>query len=388
MALIFRTLVLALLAAVLGAGLGTAAAPRLVPFVEAKLLAKAPDAKVASLQVVPAPVEIAEAELFTVEPTTLRRTVPFTGTLEPVRRVSVKAEVAAPVADVLVRAGEAVRKGDVLVRIDMADLQSALAEREANLEGAQAQLDLARKNRDAKVKLATKGFAARQTVNEVKAAFDAAEASVRALKAQLEIARKALDKAEVKAPMDGVVAERAVDPGDKVAVDAKLLTLVSLDEMEIAAPVPASEIGRVAAGQPVTFHVPGLDGGAFTGAVARINPVAQAGTRSIPVYVSVANGGGLLRGGMFAEGEIVVREDVSALAVPREAVRGEGAGSHVLKLEGGRILRQPVVVAEDARDEDPAALSQVMSGLTAGDTIIAVPAIDLAPGTPIRVSQR
>ena len=277
--------------------------------------------------------------------------------------------------------GQAVKKGDVLVRIDMADLQSALDERLANLEAAKAQLTLARKTRDAKVKLAAKGYAARLAVNEVESAYDAAAANLRALEAQADAARRALAKAEVKAPMTGIVATRDVNPGDKVAVDAPLLTLVALDEMEIDAPVPASEIGRVMIGQPVTFQVPGLAERRFAGVVARINPVARAGTRSIPVYIDLDNPDGLLRGGMFAEGEIVIEEAADVLAVPSEAVRDRNGEAYVLKLEEGRILRQPVT----AEAQPSGGLVQV-TGLAPGDRIIAAAGIELPPETPVRVS--
>jgi RND family efflux transporter MFP subunit len=327
-------------------------------------------------------VELTESEIFLVEPETLRFTLPFTGTLHPLEQTTVKAEVAAPVGEVMVREGEAVKRGDVLLRIDVADRQSALAERTANLEGAKAQLDLARKNREAKQKLASKGYAARQTVNEVEAAFDAAESTVRALEAQVATARKALAKAEVTAPIDGIVAERGVNPGDKVSVDTTLMTLVSLREMEIDAPVPASEIGQVAVGQAAEFRVPGVDDETFRGTVSRINPVARSGTRSIPVHIQVENPEGALRGGMFASGEIVTREEADILAVPPAAIRRDGNGAHVLKLEDGRIRRQSVIPGSRGTHERV----PVPDGLSPGDRIVSAPAIVLAPGTPVRVS--
>jgi RND family efflux transporter MFP subunit len=282
---------------------------------------------------------------------------------------------------VLVEEGHDVKKGDVLVRIDMSDLESALEERVANLEAAKSQLTLAKKNLDAKVKLAAKGYAARLTVNEVESAYEASAASVRAIEAQVDAARRALAKAEVKAPMSGIVATRSVNPGDKVSVDTPLLTIVSLDEMEVDAPVPASEIGRVMIGQLVTFTVPGLVNKKFEGIVERINPVARAGTRSIPVYIHVDNEGGLLRGGMFAEGEIVIEEAADVLAIPAEALRHKDGESYVLKLEGGRIRRQQVL----ADQENGGELIEV-TGLSAGDKIIAASAIELPPETPVRVS--
>lgn len=394
-----RKLMIALMAATLGGVLGTIAAPlvgphvipRIEPYVRPaasylkELLPMARMAEQRPPAVAPAaeqPIEIAESETFTVKPVTLRVTLPVSGTLNPRARTAVKAQVAAQVGEVLVEEGQEVGKGEVLVRIDISDLESTLNERLANLEGAKAQHTLARKSRDAKVKLAEKGYAARLTVNEVESVYEASAANVRALEAQVDAARRALEKAEVKAPMAGIVATRAVDPGDKVSVDTPLLTIVSLDEMEIDAPVPASEIGLVKIGQPVAFQVPGLAERRFEGIVARINPVARAGTRSIPVYISLDNPGGLLRGGMFAEGEIVIEEAADVLAVPDEAIRDENGETYVLKLEEGRIRRQPVT----AEAQRSGGLVRV-SGLAAGDRIIAATGIELPPETPVRVSR-
>ena len=93
------------------------------------------------------------------------------------------------------------------------------------------------------------------------------------------------------------------------------------------------------------------------------------------------NEGGLLRGGMFAEGEIVIEEAADVLAIPAEALRHDDGESYVLKLEGGRIRRQQVLAYQQGGGE----LIQV-TGLSAGDKIIAASAIELPPETPVRVS--
>ncbi len=385
-----KKLIAIILAAAVGGGLGTAAAPHAKPFllqhapaVAARVFPEVTQAAKPATPAAPAPIEIAASETFTVKPVTLRFTVPFSGSLKPVEQTTVKSQVAAQVGEVLVEEGEAVKKGDTLVRIDMSDLESALNERIANLEAAQAQLANTKKNRDAKVKLAQKGYAARLTVSEAESGYEAGAANVRALPSQVDAAKRALAQAEGKAPMSGIVAERTVNPGDKVSLDTTLLTIVSLDEMEIDAPVPVSEIARVAVGQPVSFGVPGLGDTRFEGAVSRINPVARTGTRSIPVHIKAANDKGLLRGGMFVSGEIVVEEAAEVLAVPAEAIRGTEDDPYVLKLDHGRILRQQV-----ERQGEPSGGLVAVTGLDTGDTIVAARAIELPPETPIRVSER
>jgi len=325
--------------------------------------------------------ELARSETFTVHKADLRFTVPLAGTLRPVDQTTLKSEVAAKVSEVLVQEGQPVKKGDVLVRLDTEDLTSRLNERVANLESAKAQLALAEKNRSMKLNLQQKGYAAQAAVDEVESAYRTSAASVRAMQAQVDLARKALEDAVVRSPMNGFVAERSVNPGDKVPVDGNLLVLVDLSRLEIEAPVPTNEIALVAVGQSALFRVPGLEGREFTGQVERINPTTRTGSRSIPVYIRVENGEQVLRGGMFASGDIVVREARDVLAVPPDAVRGEQSQRYVLKLDGERIVRQPVEISTDAT----ATLVAVKSGLAEDDIVVSAPSITLEPGTLVRI---
>lgn len=329
----------------------------------------------------PAVTELASSETFAVRKTDLRFTVPLAGSLRPIDQTTLKSEVAAKVSEVMVQEGQPVKKGDVLVRLDIEDLTSRLNERVANLESAKAQLALAEKNRQMKLSLQQKGYAAQASVDEVESAYRTSQASVRAMQAQVDLAQKALEDAVVRAPMDGFVSERTVNPGDKVPVDGKLLVLIDLTRLEIEAPVPTNEIALVAVGQKALFRVPGLEGREFTGRVERINPTTKTGSRSIPVYIRVENGDKVLRGGMFASGDIVVRELKDIVAVPPESVRGDADRKYVLKLDGDKIARQPVEVSKDAT----ATLVAVTSGLAEGDTIVSAPSIILEPGTPVRI---
>jgi len=325
--------------------------------------------------------ELLRSETFAVRKVDLRMHLPMSGTFRPVDQTTLKSEVAAKVAEVLAQEGQPVRKGDVLVRLDTQDLTSRFNERVANLESAKAQLALAEKNRSMKLSLQKKGYAAQAAVDEVESVYRSAEANVRALQAQVDLARKALDDAVVRAPMDGFVSERTIHPGDKVPVDDKLLVIVDLSRLEIEALVPASEIGLVKVGQKATFRVPGIQGKEFIGYVERINPATKSGSRSIPVYIRVDNPDKILRGGMFASGDIIVREVVDVIAVPSEAIREDQGERYVLKIEGDVITRQPVQVSDNVTTDRIA----VTSGLTEGDTIVSAPSIILEPGTPVRI---
>lgn len=327
--------------------------------------------------------ELAPSETFLVRLTDLKEAVPLSGSLRPLHQVTIKSQVAARLSDVLVREGQPVKKDEVIARFDIDELNSKLDEKKSNLRAAEAQLDLAEKNRARKKTLRGNGFASELSADEAENAYQQAFQTAQAIQAQVEIAKEALKNAVVYAPIAGFVSERPVNPGEKMGLDSKLISIVDLSEMELEAAIPSSDIARVAVGQPVAFKVQGLYGKSFSGKVARINPTTRAGSRSIPIYITVENSTETLRGGMFATGEIIVKKQPQVLAAPAGAIRGEGANRYALVIVDGAVAKRPVQAETSTVDSELVAISK---GLVAGDTVISAPTIQLASGTRVRIS--
>ncbi len=327
--------------------------------------------------------ELAPSETFLVRLTDLQETVPLSGSLRPLHQVSIKSQVAARLSEVAVREGQPVAKGDVIARFDLDELTSKLEEKQSNLRAAEAQLDLAEKNRARQKTLRGKGYASEVAADEAENSYQQAFQSVQAIQAQVEIAKEALGNAVVYAPISGFVSERPVNPGEKMGLDSKLISIVDLSEMELEAAIPSSDIARVVVDQPVEFRVQGLYGKSFAGTVARINPTTRAGSRSIPVYISVENTTETLRGGMFATGEIIVKKQAQVLAAPAGAIRGEGQDRYALTIVDGAIMKRLVRAETSAVDSE---LVAIIDGLTVGDTVISAPTIQLVAGTRVRIS--
>lgn len=330
------------------------------------------------------PIELAPLEVTTVTPRTLTAGVRLTGSVKPLEQSTVKAEVAAKLTEVLVREGQTVKRGDVLARFDAVELAAKLAEKESNLEGARAQLVLAEKTRAKNLALRRSDIVAETTLDQAQSTFQFQQAQVAALTAQVELAREALRDAVVTAPIDGTVSERAVTPGETLAVNARMFNLVDLRTVEVEAVVPADEVARLKPGQTATFRVDGFGERAFRGTIARINPMAQAGSRAIPVYVGVDNADGSLRGGMFASGEAVVAETAGAIALPPTALRKDDDGDFVLAVADGQLVRRKVVRGPAWARGD---LVQV-DGLNPGEVVVTGPLPGLKAGTAVTVAGR
>lgn len=328
-----------------------------------------------------AAMEFLPGDLYTIEPRTVERTLPLTGTLSPVTEATLKAKVAGELIELTVREGEAVRPGQVLARIDQTEVRARVAAREADVEAARAQLVWAEKNRAMQRALLEKRFISQNAFDNVDSNYEVAAAKLRAAQADLVVARKSLGDSVLVAPFAGVVAERYAKPGERIALDAKVLSMVDLSRLELEAAVPAAEIGKVRVGQRLEFRVDGFGERPFVGRIERINPTTVAGSRSINVYAVIDNADGVLRAGMFAQGAASLEQIPNALLIPASAVREEVGKPFVYALADGRVVRKAVktVVA------DSAGFVQVLDGLQPGDRIVRSNLGALREGAPARV---
>jgi len=330
-------------------------------------------------------VEFAPGDLATLAPVTLERQIPLTGTLRAVHQTLVRAKVAGELLSLSVREGDPVRAGQAIARIDPADFEARVREREAQARSAETQLDQARRTLDNNRQLLARGFISQNAFDNAQSGADVAVAARDAALAQLAQARKALADTTVVAPMAGIVAERFVQPGEKVSPDNRLVSIVDLARMEIEAPVPAADVGAVSIGQRVVLHVEGVDA-PLVGQVVRIAPGTSAGTRSVPVYIGVENRDARIRAGLFARGELRVGTLTGVVAVPEVAVREHGGRTFVYAIVDDRVVARDVVTGLRSRDPQGGALVEIRSGLAAGERIVAVNLGTLRPGAQATVA--
>ncbi|MDX1344053.1 MAG: efflux RND transporter periplasmic adaptor subunit, partial [Reinekea sp.] len=177
--------------------------------------------------------------------------------------------------------------------------------------------------------------------------------------------------ANVYAPINGIVSFRQAEPGQFVGIGSPLLTIVDLARMELRVNVSAADSANIVTGMKVNISIEGLPLATFTGTVSRISPVATNGTRTIPVYIVLENTGGLLRGGMFATGQITLKEKPNTLVIPPSAIRyDEQNQPYVLKIDGETVVRQDISVAGSWGQNQ---MREVTQGLNSGDRIVVLP---------------
>ena len=326
------------------------------------------------------PLELATGDVATVSTAALVRRLPLSGSLTPLSQTTIKAKVGGELLEVRVREGQSVSKGEVLARIDTRNQQAQVAAQRAGLEKAKADLAIAKLNLDNNQRLLEKKFIAQNVLDTSQSTHDAAVAGVKLAQAQLELAEIGLQDSVVRAPFAGTISRRLAEPGEKVSSDSPLLGLVDLTQLELQASAPASEIPSVKPGQKAQVRVDGYGEQRFEATVERINPATEQGSRSILIYLSLDNSEGLLRGGMFAQGELVIGESGEGPVVPVAAIRSEAGLKYVMAVVDGKLAQKSVKLGLSTEDN---ALVEVREGLAQGDVVVVGRLDALKPGTAV-----
>jgi HlyD family secretion protein len=268
-------------------------------------------------------------------------TVEATGTVQPVDLVEVGSQVTGTIQALGADFNDRVAAGQVLARLDPASLQAQVDQAAATVTRLSAEVNRAQVTlTDAQTKLArAEALSAQQLISQAdldaaRATRDVAQAAVVSARAQLAQGRASLDQARVnrghtiiRAPSAGVVLARNVEVGQTVTSGLQTPTLFviarDLHQMQVQASVDEADIGRVAAGQPVTFTVDAHGARRFDGRVVqvRLQPVVAQNVVSYTTMIDVANPGLALKPGMTATVRIETGRADDALRVPMAAAR-------------------------------------------------------------------
>lgn len=332
------------------------------------------------------PLLLVPADIVTVDTGAVAQGVKVTGTLEPLNRTTVNARLGAVVDTVLVREGERVRKGQVLMRQNSADVAAQLRQAEAQLASARVELQLTEAYEKKKTELYEKKYLSEIDWATAKGDTEVKRSLVQIQEANVAITRKAVDDTAILAPIDGIVAERYVQPGSNVMPGQALMTLVDLSQLELAASIPARDINAVHVGSDVAFTVDGQPNRSFRGKVVRINPMANGGARTITIYARVDNRDGVLKGGMFAGGRVITAGTAKgkALRIPAAAVRSIDGRDNVWVIRNNRLALQPVTLG--IRDSGTG-LVEVKQGLAAGERVVLTNIGNRTAGMPVSVTE-
>ena len=334
--------------------------------------------------------ELNAADLIVARQQEMQRTLAVSGGLKAVNSAFVKARVAAEVKTLSVREGDAVKAGQLIGALDSTEFDLRLRQAEQTAFAAKAQVDMAQRTLANNRALVAQGFISPTGLDTSISMEASAQASYLASAAAVELARKSRRDAQLVAPITGIVSQRLVQPGERVAIDARLIEIVDLSRLELEAAMAPEDVVKVRIGQAAQLDVDGF-AQPLAARVSRINPSTQAGTRAVLVYLAAETSAGAasgLRQGLFARGAIQL-ERQSALLVPATAVRIDQARPYVLAVVDGKVSQRNVTLGArgditlDGRTE--AAVELTGDAVAPGTLLLRGTVGQLRDGTRVRI---
>lgn len=330
-------------------------------------------------------------------PATLLDSVEVTGTLTARKKAEIKTELAGLYREVYVTEWVAVRKGQPLARIQASETETAVKRGEAGVSSAEAALlqaqvesDRARREAERMAKLKGAGLATQQQLDDAESAAAAAVAQVAAARARLQVSeeelaqlRLRLEKSVVRAPIDGVVAMRAINVGDLSGVDAGgkvIFRIVDNRTLDLTVTVPARDLARVEVGQILEFSSDGRPE-TFRGIIKHLNPSVSATDRSLQLMAEIDNRDGRLRDGLFVKGRIVTGQRQGVILVPRTVLSGIDLAAQkafLFVVSGDTAQRRAVSTGAISGEQ-----VEIVAGLKAGEAYVSRGAFNLRDGDKV-----
>ena len=320
----------------------------------------------------------------------------FTGELLPYREVEVIPRVTGYLQMLEVEEADRVHTGDLLAEIDAADVQQQILRQQAALAVAvaganreQAMLENLRGQVDRNKSLYNKGLVSLQDVEDIDSRLRVAEAQYQLAQSQVDQARASVEELKIQyertrvySPMDGVVAERHVDPGALVGQNTPIVKILDLTRLKTIVPVPEGSISGIRSGIEAEVRLDANPGQTYRGRISRIRPIVDAETRSVNVEIEIENPRETLRPGMFARVRFGGGAASEAPSVPRSALltRGNSQGVYVLGDGNVAVFRE----IEVGRNED--GWLEILGGLSPGDVFITTGAQNVNEGDTVRLA--
>lgn len=295
----------------------------------------------------------------------------YTGTapIEAFAEADVTAKVGGEVRELLVEEGDDVNKGQIMARLDGERLRLELNESEAKLRKLQ-------RDYERNVDLQAKGLISDGDFEKIKYEMEALEAA-------FNLASLELDYTQIRAPIDGVVAQRFVKLGNTIKEGDALFRVTSLEPLVAYLHVPEREYRNVDPGQPVGIEIDALAGETIAASVSRVSPVVDPQTGTFKITVEIVDARRRIKPGMFGRIGVVYDVHEDALQIPRSAIIEDQGAASVFVVEDDRAVRRAVQTGYGNKG-----MVEIISGLQDGEQVVTVGQASLKQDSRVNVINR
>ena len=311
-----------------------------------------------------ASIELISQDLIQPEYQNIVQKTAFTGTIRAVEQSSIQSQVLASVRQVYVKIGQTVQKDQLLAELNNQDNTARLAQAEANLAAAQAQARQSKLMVDRKKRLLDQGFISKVEYEQSRVDEQAQIENVRAMQATVDIARKANQDGQIRSPIQGVITQRSVEPGQTVSVGQTLFEIVNPQQLELQARLALEESSALRVGQDLEFRLAGQNQ-SYQAQVTRISPVADLNSRQIEFYALPTQSLPSHVIGAFVEGQILQRSTQSGWKIPLNSIQNIESQASVWIVRNQKLLNLPLVILQ----KDHAQNYAIVQGLEQQDQV-------------------
>ena len=319
----------------------------------------------------------------------LSATETFNGRLEADQRVDLRARVSGTVLEIAFEAGDLVEEGQVLFRIEDTAYRAAVQEAEGALKSAEAQIELARLERDRQQELVNRQTGPQARLDEAEAALGNSEGVLIRQQASLERARLNLSYTEVTAPFSGRIGIAVVDEGALVSPETgALATLTDLDPIHADFSVSTADLlahrARVAAGEvsnEASVSLIMADGTTYgaPGDIDFVDAAVDAGTDTVTLRAQFPNEEAILLDGELVRVVLTASEAQTVLGIPQRAVQRDLQGAFVMVVDSDSAVEVRRVEVDQIVD----GLAAIDAGLDVGEMVITDGLNKVRPGVVV-----
>lgn len=340
---------------------------------------------------------------FEVKRGTFQIVVSANGVVIPIDRVEVKSKASGVLVYLPVEEGDFVRKGEVIARLDQKDERAAVAQAQADLEIAQAEVKQAERSFARRDELFKRNLISEEERDQIVLSLAVAKGKLVQASTTLERAQERLGEAVVRAPINGLILQKYVEEGQIVASGVSafsggnpIVDIADMSSVYVETGIDEIDIGKVKVGQTARVTAEAYPNMSFKGTIVRIAPEAkiEQNVTLFDVIVEVENKDGKLKSGMNTNLEITIVEKPDVLLVPAitlQGIKGDGSKNSG---SGNAVRKQVLLKKGDGFTPHPVKTGmsnfkevEIIEGLKEGD-ILGVPMVSRLKAENDRMEQR